>query len=671
MRRKNQSPAEHAYDQASDHGLRPPPTIPLSRWMDEYFQPDPTHGPWHCLPFQRGIADAMSDPEIETVTVLKSARVGFTKLLVGYQCYRIANDPCGLLTVLPAQEDAEGFSKDDLAPALEATPVVNVIMGDPRARDSGNTMSHKRFAGGFARIIGAHSGRGFRRITVDVVEWDEVDAYPPSAGAEGDPIELGKKRAFTAAFPKFILGSTPRLTSTSRIISSWNESDQRDFIVPCPRCDHGQRLQWGGRDLDFGIKWPRNAPLEAYYLCEHCHEPIQHHQKNAMVEQGIWQTDKVVPGHAGFRVWAGYSPFPAADWGKLAEEFLRVKDNPLRLQVFVNTVLGEPFGDEYQTLNHERLMARRESYPTITTGRSADGTDEVERVVPSPVAVMTAGVDVQDDRIEIQVAGWGTGEECWKLEYKILYGDPAGPGVWQELDEFLLKPRQMERGGLDYIRAAGLDTGGHHTQKAYEFCRPRYRRWMPDGRRAYVFALKGRAAAQTGKGVEGRIWPHEASRKNKAKVLLWTVNVDPAKELLMKRLNRIDEPGPGFIHFPAFFGETYFQQLDSEKCELKHDKRGFPYRQWELKTPGRRNEAWDTAVYDYIALCGLKAHGFDLEAEVRKVGARKAEADAPKPPPKAKRAAPPPDPPAQPDPQPTAAAAAKRTRYRRWSPAQL
>ncbi len=582
--------------------------------MDAHYWPAPGWK-WKTLPFQREIADAFSDPLLETVTVLKSARVGFTKLLAGYFCYRIHFDPSGILAVLPAQEDAEGFSKDDIAPALEATPEVAGLVGDPKARDSANTILHKVFPGGFLKVVGAHSGRGFRRITTDVVAFDEVDAYPPSAGGEGDQIDLGKKRAFTSPFPKFIIGSSPKTRKLSRIWRSWEDSDQRDLFVPCPHCDHGQRLQWGGRDADFGIKWPKDRPEDAYYLCEQCREPIEHHQKEGMVAQGRWQTELLCQGNAGFRIWAGYSPFPAAAWGKLATEFLKVKDDPVRLQVFVNTILGEPWGDQYKGLDHERLMARRESYPVRVIGTRDDGSQETEPLVPRQVAILTAGVDIQDDRIEVQAAGYGRGEECWKLEYQVLYGDPSSQELWDELDDFLTRPRRMERGGWDYIRATAIDTGGHHTQTAYDFCRPRYRRLLgtrPGSSRpavSYAFAIKG----QTG---EGTIWPREASRRNIGKVLLWPVRVDPAKDAVQERLNRIEVPGPGYIHFPRAFGEIYFEQLDSEVSELSHDRQGFPKRKWRLKTQGRRNEAWDTAIYDYVALRGLiDGFGFDLERE--------------------------------------------------------
>ncbi len=593
-------------------GWSPPPTLDLSEWMDKHFvlsaESSTEPGAWTTLPFQRGIADAMVDPEVETITLQKSSRVGFTKLLCGYLGYRMHLDPCSMLIVQPAQEDAEGFSKDEIAPMLRDTPVLWGLVAPSKSRDSGNRILKKNYPGGTLTIVGAHSGRGFRRLTVEAVIFDEVDAYPPSAGGEGDQIELGKKRAYTAAFPKFIIGSSPKLAGISRVCNSFEESDQRDFIVPCPHCDHGQRLRWGGRDFDYGIKWKGVPPEEAYYLCEHCRKRIQYSRQRAMVDQGVWEAAKPFTGHAGFRIWAAYSPFPAAAWGALAVEFLRVKHDPARLQVFVNTTLGEPWEAPSQTLPKSELMERREPYTLRAKG--PDG--EPKYFVPKGVLVMTGGVDVHQDRIELQVEGYGLGEECWKLGYQIIDGDPTGDAVWDELWELLCEPRPMERGGEDYIRATCIDAG-FLAQRVVEFCRPRWRVRTPDGRRAYVFAIKG-------SGGTGTLWPREPKRTKRGQALLYTIKVDAAKDILAGRFQRVVEPGPAYTHFPDTdeFGDRYFDQLDSEKAVLGTDSRGFPTRSWVPKREGIRNEAWDTAVYCYAALAGLKSMGLDLEREAKR-----------------------------------------------------
>jgi phage terminase large subunit GpA-like protein len=172
----------------------------------------------------------------------------------------------------------------------------------------------------------------------------------------------------------------------------------------------------------------------------------------------------------------------------------------------------------------------------------------------------------------------------------------------------------MQRGGWDYIRATGLDSGGHHTQRAYEFTRPRTRVMTPDGRLAYVFALKGTSGP-------GQVWPREASVANVGKIPLWIIRVDPAKELIYARLQKVVEPGPGYIHIPdtPTFNEQWAKQLTAEKMTERTNRKGFPENVWELKSQGRRNEVLDCAVYSYAALCGLRAMGLDLDVEANSI----------------------------------------------------
>ena len=239
--------------------------------------------------------------------------------------------------------------------------------------------------------------------------------------------------------------------------------------------------------------------------------------------------------------------------------------------------------------------------------------------VPAPVALLTAGVDVQDNRIEISVWGWGSEEESWLIEHSVLYAgkdwyaDPTASDTWEALDAYLRKPWPREAGGADYIRAVGLDTGGHHTQAAYAFCSPRYKRMTPDGGRSFVFAMKGQAGA-------GEVWPRKPSKLTK-KVPLWPIRVDPAKEQVYGRLSIVDR-GPGYVHLPTTIGVDYVKGLTAEKVVTRINTKGFPERGWELRRPGLRNEPLDCAVYAYAALCGLKANGFNLEVAVENIEKR-------------------------------------------------
>ena len=573
----------------------PPPKLSLSEWADQYFylsaESSAEAGRWRTLPYQVGIMDAFTDPAIEQVSVMKSARVGYTKILDALIAYHIHQDPCPIMLVQPTIEDAEGYSKEEISPMLRDTPVLRGLVADAKSRDSGNTILQKVFPGGSLSMVGANSPRGFRRVSRRVVLFDEVDGYPPSAGAEGDQIKLGIKRSEYYYNRKIGGGSTPTLKRLSRIESLWEKSDQRRYFVPCPHCGEYQWLKWGGKDKAYGIKWPEGEPEKAYYLCEHNGCVIDHAEKRGMVEAGEWRaTAKGQPGHAGFHIWAAYSYSPNATWAHLAAEFLDCKGDPLKLQTFVNTVLGETWEDDGIEMDGDSLLKRREEY---------------KAEVPAGVGILTAAVDVQNDRLECKVKGWGEREESWLIDHVVFYGDPGHDDVWFQLDDFLKSEFQHESGNMLKIAVTFIDAGdGNNSEHVYKFCKARASRG--------IFACKGDKTI--GKPLVGR-----PSRNNSYRTRHYMLCVNTGKDTVMSRLH-IPMPGPGYMHFPEFLDEEYFAQLTAEKKLRKYDKQKRLTIRWE-KTRAR-NEALDLEVYCLAALYSLGV------ARVKRLGELAAELNA-------------------------------------------
>jgi len=238
--------------------FRPPPKLTLSEWADTYAylsaESSAEAGRWKTLHYQRGIMDAVTDPTVTRVTVMKSARIGYTKILNNIIGYHIHQDPCPIMVVQPTVEDAEGYSKDEIAPMLRDTPVLHNLVAESKAKVSTNTILKKTFPGGQLLMIGANSPRGFRRVSMRGVLFDEVDGYPLSAGAEGDQIKLGERRTEYYWNRKIVMGSTPTLTETSRIRRSYELSDMRRYYVPCPHCEHYQVLRWDN------FRWEEGKP---------------------------------------------------------------------------------------------------------------------------------------------------------------------------------------------------------------------------------------------------------------------------------------------------------------------------------------------------------------------------------------------------------------------------
>lgn len=531
--------------------------------------------------------DAVCEPSVHTVVMMSSSQVGKTECLLNVIGYYIDQDPAPMLLMQPTLEMAEAFSKDRLAPMLRDTPCLQDKVADARARDSGNTLLHKTFSGGHWTGVGANSPASLAMRPVRITLCDEVDRYPASAGAEGDPVNLARKRSTTFWNRKLILTSTPTVKGASRIEAAFEASDQRRFFVPCPDCGDAQVLTWSN------VRWDDGHPETALYFCGACGAGWSDPKRHAAVRLGEWRASAPFRGVAGFHLNELYS-----SWVRLADTvgaFLEAKRLPDLLRVWVNTALGETWEEHGEKLDDAGLMARREVFP------QRGG----EQVVPAAASVLTAGVDVQDNRIELEVVAWGASEECWSLEYHVLHGDPSTETLWQDLDALLVKARPHELGVDTYIRGVCVDTGGHHTQAAYRFCRERYRRATQDGGRQYVFGVKGVAGRRP-------VWPEKTSRRQGG-LVLYGIGVDTAKETVTDRL-RIETPGPGFCHFPIGRGPEYFDQLTAEQLVTKYHK-GFPKREWVKRKP--RNEAFDCRVYVYSALMGLQTVArLSIEAEL-------------------------------------------------------
>ena len=559
----------------------------MSEWADRERRLSPESssepGIWTTAraEYQRDILDAFSDPLVPEVVVISSSQVGKTEILNNVVGYYVDQDPCPILVVQPRVEDAETWSKDRLAPMLRDSPCLRGLVRDPKTKDSGNTIRMKEFPGGRIAMGGANSPAGLAARPVRIVLLDEVDRFPASAGTEGDPVKLAVKRTTTFWNRKIGMFSTPTVKGVSRIEKAWENSDQRRFHVPCPYCAGLQILRWGH------IKWAKNEKggiVDVHYECEHCQGKLKENDKPRMVRNGKWIAGQPeVKGRAGFHLNELYSPW--SSWEKVVLEFLESKKQVETLKTWVNTSLGETWEEEGLTIDDAALISRKEEYASE---------------VPAGVAVLTAGVDVQDDRILVAVKGWGRGEESWLIDWITILGKPdTDPKVWSDLDSILSKEWVHELGMTLRIASACIDSGGHATKQVYDFCRPKWNR--------RVYAIKGQP---------GSAHPviKLSQRKNRAKVALGLVGGDTCKGLIYSRLN-VPEFGPGYMHFPMIesVDEEYFKQLTAEK-QITKFTRGFPSKVW-VKTRAR-NEALDAEMYSLAALATLNANLDSLSARI-------------------------------------------------------
>jgi phage terminase large subunit GpA-like protein len=562
VRKTQRKKFQQRLQQAMRRALKPPPKLTVSEWADQYRQlsseSSAEAGKWSTrrAEYQRGMMDAVSDPKIETVVLMTAAQIGKTELINNVVGFHIHQDPAPMLIVQPTLEMAQTWSKDRLAPAIRDTPVLHEKVGDPRSRDGGNTTLHKVFPGGHVTAAGSNSPVSLASRPCRLILCDEVDRYPPSAGTEGDPVSLARKRATTFWNRKIVLVSTPTEKGASRIEQAYEESDQRKFHVECHDCKEWQVLQWSN------VKWSNSDPRTAEYTCEHCGSCWSDADRYKAIRYGEWRKTADGDGKtAGFHLSALYSPWTSLE--EIVRDFIASKRDPMRLKTWVNTTLGETWEDQGETLDEYDLMSRREDYG-----------DEL----PEDVLVLTAGVDIQDDRAAVEIVGWAEGERSYSLFYDEFYGDPSTKDFWNVLDTTLLQSFKHPLSGDMAIRSTCVDSGGHYTQQVYNYCKTRA------GRR--IFAIKG--VGGEGKPIIGR-----PTKNNIGKINLFPVGTDTAKELIFARL-RIKDFGPGFCHFSTQNSDEYFRMLTSEKKVTRYFK-GRPKREW-IKIR-QRNEALDCRVY--------------------------------------------------------------------------
>ena len=542
--------------------LKPPPKLKISQWADQErrlsSEASAEPGRWYTsrANYQQGIMDSISDPSIKDIVIMAGSQVGKTEMLLNIVGYHISQDPAPMLVVQPTLEMAQSFSKDRLAPMLRDTPCLKGKVKDPRSRDANNTTTHKVFPGGHVSLVGSNSPSGLASRPIRIVLCDEVDRYPPSAGSEGDPIQLARKRSATFWNRKIVMVSTPTNKGASRIEQAFEESDKRYYLVPCEDCGEEQKLKWSN------VKWEKDKPETACYVCEGCGSIWDDAKRFRAIRNGKWEATEDFKGVAGFHISGLYS-----SWTPLADgvrDFLSAKKMTETLRVWTNVYLAESWEDQGERVDDFAVAERSEPFGEL---------------LDSNILVITCGVDVQDDRIELEVVGWGREEESWSIDYRTLYGDPSTPQLWNDLDTILKSTYKTEDGRTIGIRATCVDSGGHYTQAVYNFVRPR------EGKR--IFAIKGMAG-------ETRPIVSRPTRNNIGKIRLFTLGVDNIKELIFSRL-KITEVGAGYCHFPDDRPDEYFKQLaSSEKIVTKFHK-GFPRREF-VKTR-TRNEALDCRVY--------------------------------------------------------------------------
>lgn len=565
-------------------GLRPDPRLTVSEWADRYrmltTKDSAVAGPWRTdrTPYLREIMDNLSShSRYRRVVFMKGTQIGATQAGNNFIGYKIDVAPGPILLVLPTIDVARRVSKQRVSTMIRACPRLAAKVKSEKSRASGNTIFSKEFEGGILMVTGSNSAAGLSSMPIEALFGDEIDRWAAEAGSEGDPLLLAEAR--TTNFPrrKTFLCSSPTTKGFSRIEKAFLLTDQRRYFVPCPHCGHMDWIQWtsggyyGTQGIHHHIVFDNRDPATARMRCSGCGEDVPEHHKTRMLAAGEWRATATPqdPTSVGYHLSALYAPLGWESWTKLVSMFLAVKHDPVELKGFVNTRLGETWEE-----------AGTSAEPTSVLGRAR----EYAADVPAGVGTLTAGVDIQVDRIEVVVKGYGKGLESWLIAHEQIWGDPAQDKLWAELQQFLDMKFTHESGREVGIETVAIDSG-FEANRVYRFCA------MNRVRR--VFAVKG--SSEMGRDIVGK-----ASFTNQYHVPLFLVGTDSCKEVIYGGL-RVQSPGPGYMHFPKWISEEYAIQLTSEVAIRKHIKGKGSIRRWE-KRPGLRNEALDCEVYALAAV---------------------------------------------------------------------
>lgn len=585
--------------------IAPRRALTVSAWADEHRvlsgKQAGERGRWRTSrnPILREIMDCLSaSSRVTDVWVMKSSQVGVTEATVNFLGYTMDHAPAPVMVLMPTLDSRDAWKAQKLNPLLQETPVIRDLLGGQRSRDAANSKDMIDFPGGVLFLAGGNSPNSYAQRSVRFLIMDDLDRFPGEVGEEGDPVALAKGRTKAFARAKRLFISTPTVKGESLIERGYAESDQRRYHVACPHCDQYQPLEWGGPEAEHGIKWRGDDErLEAHYVCAACHGEIYEHHKPAMLAGGRWLATHPERSTRGYHISALYAPIGLGpSWRDLVLEWRSAVKSPGTLRTFVNTHLGECWEEQGDHVEPVGLLARLEDYEEKPRGLAR-----------------TAGVDVQKDRLEVTIDDWGVGEENWTMDHLIIPGDTARPEVWAQLDE------ELAHWAPEVV---AIDSG-YNTSMVYAYVEKR--RW--------AFAVKGRPGPGVPIVEDEKTRRQRLRRQRKKGILVHMVGDDQAKALIYSRL-KIQQPGPGYIHFPndPSFDDEYFAQLTAEKLVTK--MRGTrPYAEWVQTRP--RNETLDCKKY---SLAALRLSGIDLKARAAKRLEESAPADKkPKPTPPARR----------------------------------
>ena len=556
-------------------------------------------GRWRTerAPYQKAIMDAFTEPGINVVVAKTASQIGKSDIMNNVIGRFSHLAPAPMMMLQPTIEMSQDYSKTRIAPMIRDTKVLKDIFKEVKSRETSNTILSKQFPGGRLIMAGANSPAGLASRPIKILLADEVDRFPKSAGTEGDPVGLAAKRMTTFWDRVMGLFSTPTNAGDSRIEDEYVTGTQEEWQHQCPSCDEWHLLTHRDMHTDYDSsidkKGKKHVIVKAVtWRCPDCGFGFTETEMRQAAQKYIAQNaSALAKGVRSFFVNCFASPW--VNWSDVMQEWLEAQGDPEREKVVVNTRFGEAYEPKGNFENHQQFMRRRENY----------GAE-----LPDGVLLLTAAVDVQDNRLEYEICGWGMAEENWGIKKGVILGVPDTQEVWDMLDEQLDKEYRFASGKGLIVARTFIDSGGHYTKETYAYCKKRFTRQR--------FVVKGSS-------VPGVPLIHKYSKVKLARgtIPLVMIGTDSGKQYIMDRLS-IEEPGPKYFHWPLDesdgiamqlnrgYDEYYFKGLIAETKEPRR-KNGVLVYQWVNVAKDKRNEPLDLRVYNLACMLSINP---DFEA---------------------------------------------------------
>ena len=544
-------------------------------------------------PYAREIMDSCSPMSpVNQVKVMKGTQIAMSTVGDNIMLTYLDLYPCPILYIVPTETLAKGTSNRRFTPAIRAIPHLRKKVIGGKSKDEIGNMFTKNVAGGGVTLGWSNSTSSFRSFSARVVILDDVDGF--GEFGEGNVMTLAKARADAFSNKMIFINSTPTIEGNSNIEKEYEDSDQREYFMPCPECNELINFEWenfmfthDNYDLTSDVK----------YSCMHCGSLINEYKKTWMMKEengAKWIPQNAGHIHRGYLIPSFLSPVGWLSWEDITREFLKAskimqRGDSRMMQTWVNTRKALPFKPQLDGVE-------------ITN--PDDRTEEYGAEVPNEVLLLTAGIDTQDDRVEVLILGHGHEGQLFVIDYKVIAGDFQYDATKKELDNFLINRVYTRVDGFKMkVIGSSIDTGGHRTKAVYEYVKHR----LPNK----IFGIKGSSTPNA---------PVVNKQLKDVKVFdsnLFIIGTTTIKDDFYARLG-ITEEGYNYIHFPKLdiIDNKFFKMLTAEK----RDDKG---KYVKVRT---RNEAIDCMVYAIATMTILDIKVDDLTKPILYIG----EADIPK-----------------------------------------